>query len=170
MRIQSGITYDKNGNIKTLTRAGAAVDNLSYSYTGNRLTSVNDGSGNNTGVKSGGSGYGYDANGNMTSDGNRGATLSYNYLNLPKTIAVGGKNFQYDYDSGGNKHKYAGDTVNIKYAGRFEYRQVGSVNNLVRVSTSEGQLVPSGDTLRFDYFLKDHLGNVRPGWRSTGLG
>jgi RHS repeat-associated protein len=25
----------------------------------------------------------------------------------------------------------------------------------------DGQLVPSGDTLRFDYYIKDHLGNVR---------
>jgi len=30
-----------------------------------------------------------------------------------------------------------------------------------RLATTEGQLVPSGDTLRFDYSLKDHLGNVR---------
>ncbi|TDE18533.1 DUF6443 domain-containing protein [Dyadobacter psychrotolerans] len=169
---ESGITYDKNGNIKTLSRAGAAVDNLTYNYgtIDNRLGSITDASASNSGVKIGTSSYLYDANGNMTSDGNRNATLTYNYLNLPKTVIVGGKTLTYDYDAGGNKLKYMADTLTVKYAGRFEYRQVGSVNNLVRVSTSEGQLVPSGDTLRFDYFLKDHLGNVRPGWRSTGLG
>ncbi|PWJ57017.1 RHS repeat-associated protein [Dyadobacter jejuensis] len=63
----------------------------------------------------------------------------------------------------GIKHKYAGDTVNIKYAGgaghpAFEY---DASNVLKRIATSEGQMVPSGDTLRFDYYLKDHLGNVR---------
>ena len=31
---ESGITYDGNGNIKTLARAGSAVDNLAYSYIG----------------------------------------------------------------------------------------------------------------------------------------
>ncbi|MDQ6482682.1 hypothetical protein RB622_30175, partial [Dyadobacter sp. LHD-138] len=71
--IESGITYYKNGNIKTLSRAGASVDNLTYTYAGNRLSSISDASGNNSGVKSGSSSYGYDGNGNMTSDGNRGA-------------------------------------------------------------------------------------------------
>ena len=157
---EGGITYDLNGNIKTLKRAGNAVDMLTYSYTGtgNRLGSVTDASPGNKGVKSGTSSYVYDANGNMTGDGNRGATLTYNYLNLPKTIGVGGKTLSYDYDAGGNKHKYVADTLIIKYAGAFEY----DANNVVkRVATSEGQLVPSGDTLRFDYSLKNHLGNVR---------
>jgi len=157
---ESGITYDLNGNIKTLTRASAAVDMLTYSYagTGNRLGSVTDASPGNKGVKSGTSSYGYDANGNMTSDGNRGAILTYNYLNLPKTVGVGGKTLTYDYDAGGIKHKYVADTLTVKYAGVFEY----DANNILkRVATLEGQLVPSGDTLRFDYSLKDHLGNVR---------
>ncbi len=73
-------------------------------------------------------------------------------------MTIGSKKKIYDYDAGGNKHKYAGDTVNIKYVGAFEYN--GS-NALKRISTSEGHLVPSGDTLRYDYFLKDHLWNVR---------
>lgn len=165
---ENGISYDKNGNIKTLVRAGVSVDNLTYSYSGNRLSNVDDVSGNNTGVKNGSSGYSYDPNGNMLNDGNRGSVLTYNFLNLPKTVAVGGKTLVYDYDAGGNKHKYVADTLTAKYAGRFEYRQVGSANNLVRISTSEGQLVPSGDTLRFDYFLKDHLGNVRVVWDESG--
>jgi RHS repeat-associated protein len=162
---ESGITYDRNGNIKTLVRAGAVVDNLSYSYAGNRLTAVSDASASNTGVKSGASSYSYDNNGNITSDGNRSATLSYNYLNLPKTVTTGGKTLTYDYDASGNKHKYVADTLTRKYAGRFEYDQN---NSLKRVATSEGQLVPSGDTLRFDYFLKDHLGNVRVVFNEKG--
>jgi hypothetical protein len=71
---ESGISYDKNGNIKTLIRSGVVLDNLSYAYVGNRLSAVTDASGSNLGVKNGVSTYAYDGNGNMTSDGNRGAT------------------------------------------------------------------------------------------------
>ena len=156
--LESGISYDKNGNIKTLTRSGATTDNLTYIYTGNQLETITDASGNNSGVKAGTSGYAYDASGNMISDGNRGATLTYNYLNLPKTVAVGGKTLVYDYDASGTKHKYVADTLTAKYAGIFEYDQ----NNVFkRAAISEGQTVPSGDTLKFEYYLKDHLGNVR---------
>ncbi|MET7256154.1 DUF6443 domain-containing protein [Dyadobacter fermentans] len=158
---ENGITYDKNGNIKTLVRSGAAVDNLAYTYSGNRLSSVSDGSGNNLGVKSGASSYSYDGNGNMTADGNRGATLTYNYLNLPKTVTLGGKTATYDYDAHGMKHKYAFDTLTLKYAGQFQYRQTGNANNLHRISLSEGQAVFRNSSIGFEYYLKDHLGNVR---------
>jgi RHS repeat-associated protein len=159
--IESGIGYDKNGNIKTLIRAGTAIDNLVCAYLGNRLSAVTDASGSNLGVKNGISSYGYDANGNMISDGNRNATLTYNYLNLPKTVTIGGKTLTYDYDAAGTKHKYIADTVTFKYAGAFEYRQVGAANVLDRVALSEGQAVFRKGALKFEYSLKDHLGNVR---------
>lgn len=144
---ESGITYDKNGNLLSLNRAGFAAENLSYSYSsGNRLSSVN------------GAGYTYDVNGNMLTDGRRSATITYNYLNLPKTVAVNSKNLVYDYDASGTKHKYSDGTVVTKYAGAFEYN---TANVLRRVATAEGQAIPGGDTLAFHYYLKDHLGNVR---------
>lgn len=158
---ESGVIYDKNGNLKAIVRAGAAVDNLTYTYSGNRLSLVNDGSGSNLGVKSGASSYGYDGNGNMTSDGNRSATLTYNYLNLPKTIALGGKTATYDYDALGGKHKYVFDTLTLKYAGQFQYRQVGNANNPYRIALSEGQAVFRNNNIAYEYYLKDHLGNVR---------
>ncbi len=158
---EKSITYDKNGNLKTLVRAGAVVDNLTYAYLGNRLSAVTDGSGSNLGVKNGVSNYGYDANGNMISDGNRNATLNYNYLNLPKTVTIGGKTLTYDYDAAGTKHKYIADTVTFKYAGAFEYKQVGASNVLDRIALREGQAVFRKGALKFEYGLKDHLGNVR---------
>jgi RHS repeat-associated protein len=157
---ETGISYDLNGNILKLNRKGSAVDDLTYSYTGsgNRLKQITDASASNTGVKSGTSTFVYDANGNITTDGNRGAVITYNYLDLPKTIVVGGKTLTYDYDASGVKHKYAGDGITTKYAGIFEY----DANNVFkRAATSTGQLVLNSDTLRFDYYLKDHLGNVR---------
>jgi RHS repeat-associated protein len=165
---ESGITYDKNGNIKTLIRAGAAVDNLGYAYVGNRLSAVTDGSGSNLGVKSGVSSYAYDGNGNMIADGNRSATSTYNYLNLPKTVTIGGKTFTYDYDAAGSKHKYVADTLTLKYAGAFEYRQVGAANVLNRVRLSEGQAVLRGGKMTFEYYLKDHLSNVRVVFNEKG--
>ena len=40
--LERGLTYDRNGNIKTLQRtaSGNTVDNLVYSYTGNQLTGL----------------------------------------------------------------------------------------------------------------------------------
>ncbi len=165
---ESGITYDKNGSIKTLARAGAAVDNLGYAYVGNRLSAVTDASGSNLGVKSGVSNYAYDGNGNMVTDGNRSATLTYNYLNLPKTVTIAGKTLTYDYDAAGTKHKYVTDTLTLKYAGAFEYREVGAVNALYRVGLSEGQAVLKAGKLAFEYYLKDHLGNVRVVFNNDG--
>lgn len=137
------------------------TDNLTYTYLGNRLSTITDGSGSNLGVKNGVSNYGYDGNGNMTSDGSRGATLTYNYLNLPKTITIGPKTATYDYDATGSKQKYVFDTLTLKYAGKFEYRQVGNANSPYRVSLSEGQAVFRNNNIKFEYYLKDHLGNVR---------
>uniref|UniRef100_UPI003F719072 RHS repeat-associated core domain-containing protein n=1 Tax=Dyadobacter bucti TaxID=2572203 RepID=UPI003F719072 len=157
---ESGITYDKNGNIKTLVRNGTAgtIDNLAYSYTGNRLSALSDGSGSGLGVKAGVSGYGYDGNGNMLTDGNRGAAITYNSLDLPKTVTIGAKTFSYDYDATGTKHQYIADTLTIKYAGGFEYN---GANTFKRLALSDAQAVFRKDSLCFDYYLKDHLGNVR---------
>jgi len=163
--VESGITYKGNGNIKTLTRAGAAVDNLTYNYTGNRLTSIDDASGNNSGVKSGSSSYSYDENGNMTTDGNRGAVLTYNYLNLPKTVAIAGKTLTYDYDASGSKHKYVADTLTVKYEGGFEYN---GLNVFSRLGLAEGQAVFKNNAITFQYYLKDHLGNVRVVFNDKG--
>jgi RHS repeat-associated protein len=165
---EGGITFDKNGNLKTLTRSGAVVDNLTYSYLGNRLSAVTDASGSNLGVKNGASSYAHDGNGNITSDGNRGATITYNYLNLPKTVTVAGQTLTYDYDASGVKHKYVSDTLTLKYAGAIEYRQVGAVNTPYRISLAEGQAMLRNNKIEGEYYLKDHLGNVRVVFNEKG--
>ncbi len=100
----SNVSYDKNGNIRTLQRSGLVnnstyglIDNLVYSYVndkgidqGNRLMQVTD-TGNKTYGFSEGNNldpdYAYDANGNMTIDRNKGITdVRYNHLNLPNYI------------------------------------------------------------------------------------
>ncbi|SEJ26030.1 RHS repeat-associated core domain-containing protein [Dyadobacter koreensis] len=167
---ESNILYDENGNITNLTRSGASVDNLTYQYTGtgNKLFSISDNSGNDTGVKNGTYSYTYDANGNMLTDGNRGAVITYNYLNLPRTVVINGKTLAYDYDASGDKHKYVGAAMTLKYANQFEYKRVNAVDSLYRVGLNDAQAVYRNGSLKFEYYVKDHLGNVRVVFDETG--
>jgi len=129
----SNISYDFNGNIKTLNRRGIISfdqstdvtdygenDKLNYYYTGNRLIGVDDNA-SSTGVAGDFMDHGsvgpfveantashefyYDNNGNMTSDDNKGIqNISYNYNNLPVEIDFGGGNkIKYIYTSTGQK-------------------------------------------------------------------
>ncbi|WP_455968894.1 hypothetical protein [Butyricimonas virosa] len=47
--------------------------------------------------------YAYDAGGNMTVDGLRGISISYNILNLPETVSIGNEKVSYIYTSSGEK-------------------------------------------------------------------
>ncbi|MCI3938911.1 RHS repeat-associated core domain-containing protein [Chryseobacterium aahli] len=91
------MTYDLNGNIKTLKRSegilpGSAttmtIDNLDYNYIGNRLNSVTDLSGQYNGYPdTSGITIPYDLNGNMTAHEDKGILqINYNYLNLSNYI------------------------------------------------------------------------------------
>lgn len=59
------------------------------------------------------------------------------------------------------KHKYVLGTLTLKYEGRFEYRQVSSNNILYRVFLTEGLQKVNSGIPNFEYYLKDHLDNVR---------
>ncbi|MCC2590259.1 RHS repeat domain-containing protein, partial [Chryseobacterium sp. MFBS3-17] len=90
------LSYDLNGNILSLQRNAKSfytnmaeqIDNLSYTYTGNRLNTVTDASANYQGYPdTSGTPMTYDANGNMTKHEDKGIlNISYNFLNLPKDI------------------------------------------------------------------------------------
>ncbi|MET3537268.1 DUF6443 domain-containing protein [Chryseobacterium limigenitum] len=135
------LTYDLNGNVKTLKRNRNAqyigaqlMDDLTYSYTGNRLDTVADGSGNYFGYPdTSGSPITYDENVNMTSKTDKGMLeIKYNYLNLPNYIkfnqsvvrndpfGLGGvtkyKNTTYLYRADGSKLK----KVHNYFSGRTE--------------------------------------------------
>jgi len=172
-----GLSYDNNGNLGQAQRYGFMVggsqliDDLSYNYnigkdatTGanfsNRLQNVTDNANNaqsalgdlhypaSPGKTVSSTDYGYDANGNITSDYNRNiSAVSYQYdLNLSNLITVPGKGtIQYTYDAGGNKLQkqsiennvsvlYNGNnyTTNIttttKYIDGFIYKSVNYSN------------------------------------------
>ena len=120
--------YDLNGNMKSLRRCGVSlyntllpthirnygiIDDLTMAYDGNRLKSVSDAAEEPTyagamDFRDGADGaveYTYDANGNMTSDRNKGiSSITYNMLNLPQTVLFeDGHETCYTYAADGRK-------------------------------------------------------------------
>jgi hypothetical protein len=99
------ITYDKNGNIETLHRnneSGSPLDRFAYEYLqGNRLNKItNTASGTQT------YNYGYDNNGNVTSDQFRGISgITYNISNLPEQLTANSSLVKYWYDNNGNRFR-----------------------------------------------------------------
>ncbi|SKD10489.1 RHS repeat-associated core domain-containing protein [Chitinophaga ginsengisegetis] len=182
--------YDANGNILRMQQwglklnASSQLDDLSYTYipNTNRIQAVTDAFNDNTSTlgdfKYNAStktttDYTYDGNGNLTIDKNKGITsaISYNHLNLPAAIPVSGKGMiAYTYDASGNKWKKSvteGSTItNTYYIGGAVYEQKGTGPLVLQfMGHEEGRIrntIPTGGTtLVYDYFLKDHLGNVR---------
>ena len=122
--------YDKMGNIENLERHGKAdgtnvfgiIDNLTYAYTGNKLTKVTDSAtltttyygafqfvdGANDVTE-----YTYDANGNLKKDYNKKIVdIRYNSLNLPDGLQfTNGNTTMYTYDAAGNKLGVAHQTA-----------------------------------------------------------
>ena len=165
----------------------AVIDNLAYTYMAtsgvenNRLLKVFDSQDHAEfklgDFKDGGNGttndYTYDLNGNLISDANKAiSAIAYNHLNLPRLVTVTAKGtIAYIYDAGGNKLQKVtteGSTVKTTdYLGAFNYEN----NELQFVSHAEGRTrLTKPQTIygqsadyswQYDYFYKDHLGNIR---------
>jgi RHS repeat-associated protein len=183
------ITYDKVGNINTLNRRGVIdicptptptfeygpMDALSYNYVEdggqtNRLQSIEEFANVDHGFKSEGGDYSYDGFGNMITDAKTGATIDYNHLNLPKRISVSEEgSIEFTYDAAGIKLKKVvsetagGPVSTMYYIGGIEYKD----NKMESIQHAEGRITfhedpDTGDEKPlYEYFLKDHLGNVR---------
>jgi RHS repeat-associated protein len=155
---ENGLSYDLNGNIKTLQRKGDSgnlIDNLTYNYgatttLSNKLLYVTDGvsitadkiKGFNDGNTSG-SDYTYDLNGNMTVDKNKGVTgaITYNYLNLPTKIVRSNSTLQYEHDALGMKlsqlASFGSTQKNTEYVGPWIFEN----NELQFIQHDEGRIV-----------------------------
>lgn len=181
--------YDENGNILRMQQWGfkigaspnTQIDDLLYSYldnnTSNKLEKVTDTYSDNLtklgDFKDGhnqAEDYTYDFNGNLIKDENKNITeIKYNHLNLPKQIIITGKgSIDYVYDAAGNKlkkivHETGKPDKTTTYIGGFVYED----DVLQFVSHEEGRIRYKADgatadnTFLFDYFIKDHLGNIR---------
>ena len=183
----SNLSYDKTGNIITLQREGAIVENpdynnpnhfgsidiLGYNYdNGNKLLAVADSSASPLGFEDGNTGvdYTYDNNGNMIQDLNKKITsIQYNHLNLPVKVEIPEvkgeeRGISYIYTATGSKIekiiKQGGRKPNIisQYAGNYIYKN----GTLQFMNHPEGYIEPDGSG-GYDYIYqyKDHLGNIR---------
>ncbi len=176
------ITYDANGNMLSMDQKGVVVggttqiidmDKLTYVYKpySNTLDRVEDAMANNalndfTNRNAGTTDYTYDANGNLTADLNKAITsINYNELDLPLDVATSGNGSVNNiYDASGTLiqktiTQASGPIEVLNYWGPFVY----SNQNLQYVLHSEGRArwkngLPD---YQYDYFIKDHLGNVR---------
>lgn len=134
--------------------------------------------------------YGYDVNGNIVTDLNKklngtaaltvtsGGAIAYNFLNLPQILNAKKDDnttkgtITYTYDAAGNKLKKVtvdntvtpAKTTTTDYINGFIYEN----DKLQFTSQEEGRIRAvydaAGTTVTgfvFDYFIKDHLGNVR---------
>ena len=114
--------------------------------------------------------YDYDANGNLIFDKNKDITsITYNHLNLPQVITIRDNkgSIEYVYDASGTKLKKIvhetdkPDKTTLYLFGIYE----GDI--LQFLPQEEGRIRPLRDTggvitsYAWDYFVKDHLGNVR---------
>ncbi len=166
--------YDENGNVLSLARNGISgseygiIDDLAFSYSGNRLVSATDASPDSGGLSassfpSGTYSCTYDGNGNMTSDSSRGiVNASYNVLNLPDTIVFSsGDTVLIGYDSDGTKRREEVRSQNgsriTEYVGNIVYND-GTAQMLL---TDNGYISLSGQSARYHFFIRDHLGSNR---------
>lgn len=163
-----------------------AIDQLTYGYitNTNRLAKVTDAivtadNGKLGDFKDGTNGttddYSYDVNGNMLTDKNKKIDwIDYNHLNLPQGITIRDNSnvnntIVYKYDAVGNKLQkevYPGAAPPGKitlYMGASVFQDdilqfTGHEEGRIRFKPIEGSVPAS---FVYDYFIKDHLGNVR---------
>lgn len=165
------------------------IDKMQYDYftNSNKLKTVTeDASIGNTNNNLGdftdknriGNDYDYDINGNLVIDKNKDiSSITYNHLNLPTAITVIGKgSINYTYDAAGNKllkttidnTTNPAKTTTTSYINGFVYEQINNdAEKLQFFSHEEGRIREQKDASGtvigyvFDYFIKDHLGNIR---------
>jgi RHS repeat-associated protein len=111
--------------------------------------------------------YLHNPNGNMTTDLNKEIlNIAYTYHNLPQRIEMNATGNQdliyYWYDAPGVKLRKQtridqAIVATTDYIGSFVYED----NTLLYILTDEGRIVPDGSNFKYQYFLKDHLGNTR---------
>ena len=158
--LEKGLTYDRNGNIKTLQRTanGSIIAGMAYTYIGNQLTSLSRNGTIGT--------YQFDKNGNMINDSRKNLSLSYNVLNLLSEAKAGNMTkAKYSYLAEGTKLQVRDAGSNgFDYLGSLAYRKSSAGLQLESANFGEGVIranVSNSVGSEVNYFLTDHLGSVR---------
>ncbi len=168
--------YDKEGNIQGLTRLAPediTVDQLSYSYDLNsQLQTISDQGSDRLGFIFESASFGYDDEGNVTAQGEY--ELKYNAQNqIVKILGNTLPSFlvQHTYDATGRKWRLLSEGAEAPltdrtYLGSFIFnegpRGAGD-QDPEYVNFENGRLtwVPGKEEYRFDFYTRDHLGNIR---------
>ena len=175
------MTYDLNGNIKTLNRKGKTgantwgyIDQLSYVYqdNSNKIQAVNDAillSNPNVGdfrdSSSIATQYTYNQDGSLNSDDNKKITFEWNYLKSPKKITkANGQWKKFQYDAAGKLLRTETSTgIITDFVGNLTYEN----NVLYQIAHDEGRINASGG---YEYDIYDHAKNLRVSFRdSSGI-
>jgi YD repeat-containing protein len=126
------MSYDANGNITNLQRRGkngggfGNIDNLSYSYNGNRISQITDGVGVSHDVdfvQRGGANYTFYDDGSLKSDANEQiANINYDtFLQQPTQVQLtDGRTINHYYDGGGKLLKTVYSTGETWEFGRVQ--------------------------------------------------
>ena len=175
------MSYDKNGNITNLQRFGritpsggmGSIDNLTYTYDGNKLLGITDAITANEDVgdfrqgPSGGSGaYSYWANGNLKSDANKGISLiEYNTFlkRVKKVTFINGDALNFYYDGSGTLLKKASTNDIWIYNNELIYKNSG----IYQIASPEGRMTPKTGGYAYEFDYRDHQGNLRLSFRDS---
>jgi len=171
------MNYDRNGNITNLQRKGQTgssyglMDNLSYSYNGNRLTQITDAVSGNHEVdfvpRSSGN-YTFYNDGSLKSDANEQISniLYDSYLQQPIEIQLtDGRKINHYYDGSGKLLKTVYSTGEIwEYVDGFIYKN----GALYQVQGDEGRILYQNGAFNYEFQYTDHLGNTRVSFKANG--
>jgi hypothetical protein len=175
----SNVNYDKNGNISSLQRNGkfnasgfGPIDNLTYSYSGNRLTAVTDAiSGNdNTGDfrANGSAAYTYYENGALKSDANKGVSLVMHNTFLDKVAKVtygNGDWIEFTYDGSGALIKRENSNGDYwEYADKMIFKN----GQPYSFAIPEGRAIFEAGQWKPEFEYRDIQDNLRVAFRAEG--
>lgn len=170
------ISYDKNGNIKTLNRKGKKssifddIDILSYSYDGNKLNHVTDNVSTDNDidfVPRGSGNYTYYLDGSLKSDENKEiVNIIYDtFLNKPKEIILTQDRWIKMYYNG------SGTLLKREFSTGEYWDYAGIIyknGQAYQMNTPEGRAIYTNSTWQYEFFYQDHLSNKRVAFIADG--